>query len=242
MASRSDSVPLELGYEVAHDLAPVGLRDEDAERKGDRDYADEGRDRRLQPSKPVSLEAEDGEGSSADEERGGKKRHARQQMKAESGADDLRDVRRHRHELGLDPEAVPGSGHRLAAGLGEVQAAGDAELRRERLDEHRHQVGADDDPDEQVAELRARGAARGEVARIDVGDGRDERRPEERPERPQAGTFARERRLRGPKCRSLAGQDIFWGRLELARPGQIDGKDATGQSVPLGSRRPCSTT
>ena len=60
--------------------------------------------------------------------------------------------------------------------------------------EHRHQVRGDDHPQQQVAVLGAAGDVRGEVARIDVGDGGDERRPEQR----------RARRAPGPRRRSAA--------------------------------------
>ena len=39
--------------------------------------------------------------------------------------------------------------------LGQVLTGGDAELGRERLDQHRHQVAGDDDPQQHVAELGA---------------------------------------------------------------------------------------
>ena len=84
---------------------------------------------------------------------------------------------------------------------GEVLARGDAELRRERLDEHRHQVRGDDHPDERVAELRAAGDVRREVARVDVGDGGDERRPEER-EEPELAAAPED---------PLALADMLWG-------------------------------
>jgi hypothetical protein len=68
----------------------------------------------------------------------------------------------------------------LAADFRQVPAGGDAELRRQRLDKHRHQVRGDDHPDEREAELRAARDVRGEVAGIHVRDARDERRPQER--------------------------------------------------------------
>ena len=64
--------------------------------------------------------------------------------------------------------------------LGQRQARRDAELRRERLDEDRHQVRDDEHPQEHVAELRAGLDVGREVARVHVGDAGDERRAEER--------------------------------------------------------------
>jgi hypothetical protein len=72
-----------------------------------------------------------------------------------------------------------GRGKWLAAQLGQVAPGGDADLGREVLDQHRHQVGAEQDPQQQVAVLRAAGDVRREVAGVDVGDARDEGRAEQ---------------------------------------------------------------
>ena len=53
----------------------------------------------------------------------------------------------------------------LAADLRQVAARRDAELRRQRLDQHREQVRGDDHPDQPVAEARAAGDVGREVAR-----------------------------------------------------------------------------
>ena len=109
------------------------------------------------------------------------RRHAEQQVERDRRADELGQVGRHRDELGLDPQA-PGDRPRevLAAQLGQVAPGGDADLRRQVLDQHRHQVGGEQHPEQQVAELRAAGDVRGEVAGVDVGDAGDERRAEDR--------------------------------------------------------------
>ena len=95
---------------------------------------------------------------------------------------------------------------RVAADLGEVVAGGDAELRAHRLDQHRHQVRGQDDPEQQVAVLGARGDVGGEVARVDVGDRGDERRAEERPQPAQAPAPLGQRALRRLQHLLLAGQ------------------------------------
>ena len=77
----------------------------------------------------------------------------------------------------------------LAAQLGQVPPGGDADLRRQVLDQHRHQVGREDHPQQQVAVLGAAGDVGGEVARVDVGDRGDERRAEQR-QRRRAGARA----------------------------------------------------
>ena len=113
----------------------------------------------------------------------GKSGIPKRRLQADRGADELGEVGRHRDHLRLEPEpdARPVR-EPLAAHLGQVHPGGDPELRAHRLDQHRHQVGHEDHPQEQVAELRAAGHVRREVARVDVRDRGDEGRPEERPQ------------------------------------------------------------
>ena len=71
-------------------------------------------------------------------------------------------------------------GNRSRQTSGQVHPGRDPELRAHRLDQHRHQVRDEDDPEQQVAELRSARHVGREVAGIDVGDRGDEGRPEER--------------------------------------------------------------
>ena len=68
----------------------------------------------------------------------------------------------------------------LAAQLGQAAPGRDADLGRQELDQHRHQVRDEDHPQQQVAELGAAGDVGGEVAGVDVGDRGHERRADER--------------------------------------------------------------
>ena len=61
--------------------------------------------------------------------------------------------------------------------LREIGPAGDAQLGRQRLQQHRHQIAGDDDPQQGVAKLRAALDVGGEIARVDVGNAGDECRP-----------------------------------------------------------------
>ena len=99
-----------------------------------------------------------------------------------------------------------GSEKRVAADLGEIVASGDAELGAHRLDQHRHQVRDQDDPEQHVAVLRARGDVGGEVAGVDIRDRSDERRAEERPQPAQAASALGQRALRRLEHLLLAGQ------------------------------------
>ena len=99
-------------------------------------------------------------------------------------------------------------GKRSRQTSGRFLRGGDAELRAHRLDEHRHEVRGEDDPEQQVAVPRAGGHVRGEVARVDVRDRGDERRAEERPDAAEPAPFAGERRLRGREHTRLAREDV----------------------------------
>ena len=132
----------------------------------DHDHPDEGRDHGLEPPEAAGLQGQDQEGGGAGEERGREERQAREQVDADRGADELCDVGRHRDQLGLHPEQERDPpGEPLAADLRQVHARRDAELRAHRLDQHRHQVRDEDDPEEQVAELGAGRHVGREVAR-----------------------------------------------------------------------------
>ena len=64
--------------------------------------------------------------------------------------------------------------------LGKVVSAGNAQLRRQRLQQHRHQVAGDDDPQQRVAKLRTALDVGGKIAGVDIGNAGDERRSHKR--------------------------------------------------------------
>ena len=117
---------------------------------------------------------------------GDEERHVKEQVEPERGAEELGDVGRHRDELRLHPHH-PGQPARVvrAEALGQVAVGDDPELGREVLDQHRHQVRGEDDPEQQVAEAGAALDVGREVARVDVGDRGDERRAEHHQRRAQ---------------------------------------------------------
>ena len=204
------------------------LREEDLEGEGDDDHADERCDHRFEPAKPVALKGQDPEGTRAGQQPGGEERHAEQKVEAERGAEDLGQVGGHGDRLRLEPEPER---HRpakvVAAGLRQVAAGRDPQLRRERLHQHRHQVRGDDHPAEQVAVLGPARNVRGEVAGVDVGDRGDEGWPEEGPEPADTLALARQRGLGGAKRRCLAGEDV-------CRP---PGRPSTGAVPPISGSR-----
>ena len=114
------------------------------------------------------------------------KRQIEQQVQRDRATDDLGEIRCHGDQFGLQPVRDAGRGAGVVGDRLRQRAAGDeAELGRQELHQAGHRVGHDDDPDEQEAELRAGADVGGDVAGIDVGDGGDERRPEQEPAGPQ---------------------------------------------------------
>jgi hypothetical protein len=189
---------------MARDLAPIRVGKGQLHEVAGADHAHERRDDCLERPEAVPLQPQDQERRDPRHDRGGEERPAEQEMEAEGRAEELGEVGRHRDRLGLDPQPDRrASREPLAADLGQVAAGGDPELRRERLDQHRHQVRGEDHPAERVAELRAARDVRREVARVDVRDARDEGRPEERQD-PPAPRVASQRILGRPH---IAGGD-----------------------------------
>ena len=149
-------------------------------------------DGELEAPVAAVLQRQDRERDGGRHQPGGEGRDPEQEVERDRGADELREVGRDRDRLGLEPEA-PGDRSRegLAAELGQRAAARDADLRRQVLHEHRHQVRGDDHPDEQEAVLGAARDVGREVAGVDVGDGRDEGRAEQRQGGADAAAAAR---------------------------------------------------
>jgi hypothetical protein len=145
------------------------------------DDPEEARDRQLEPAVPVLLQRQDRERDRSGDQPGSERRHTEQQVERDRGPHELGEVGRDRDDLRLRPQPPRRRARQVrAAQLRQVHAGRDADLGRQVLHEHRHQVRGDDHPDEQEAVLRAAGDVRREVAGIDVGDGRDERRAEQR--------------------------------------------------------------
>ena len=192
------------------------------EGEADDDHADQADDGGLHVTEPASrLERQQREREHAGDHPGREQRHAEQEVEADRGAQELGQVGRHRDQLGLHPQCDRDRvGELVAADLGQVHARGDPELRAEGLDQHRHQVRRQDHPQQHVAILRTGSDVRGEVAGIDVGDGGDERRAEERPHRPDAPPFAGQRSLGCLRDPGLSGKRCADGVVNRQRPGR----------------------
>ena len=142
-------------------------------------------DRELELAKAQRLEPEDPKRDHACHQPGHEQRHPEQQVQPDRGAEELRDVGRHRHDLGLHPH--PEGERAVVFGshdLGIVEVGDNPELGRQVLDHHRDEVRRQHDPQQDVAELRAALHVGGEVPRVDVRDRGDERGTEHEQRRP----------------------------------------------------------
>ena len=208
-ARRTLSEPSKPGTKPCDDLARLRIGHHHLKRKRDDDHADQSRDRGLEAPEAAGLQREDPERRDTGENGRRKERDAEQQVEPDRSARELRDVGGHGDHLRLDPEQEARSSREpLPAELRQVAPGRDAELRAHRLDEHRHQVRHEHDPEQEVAELRPGSHVRGEVARVDIRDRRDERWAEERDVAPHPSPAPAERLLRSLEDARLAGQDV----------------------------------
>ena len=99
-------------------------------------------------------------------------RQMEQEIQGDGRADDLGEIARRNRELTEQPQHNRRRARVvIAACLGEVAAAGDAEPERERLQQDRHQVRQHDHAQQRVAVLRAAGEVGRPVAGVHVTDG-----------------------------------------------------------------------
>ena len=147
----------------------------------DDDHGEQPRDRALERPVPAFLQRQQPERDHPRHQAADRQGQPEEQVQRHRAADDLGQVGGDRDDLRLHPEPdVDPAREGVAADLGQVAARREAELGRQRLDQHRGDVGRDDHPEQQVAVLGAGGEVGGEVAGVDVGDRGDERRPEQR--------------------------------------------------------------
>ena len=86
-------------------------------------------------------------------------------------AEELGEIGRHRADLADDPHCPDQCLRKsLAAELGEIAPGDNSELRRQRLEQHRDDIGDDDDPEQVIIVFGAGLDVGREVPGIHVGD------------------------------------------------------------------------
>ena len=124
----------------------------------------------------------------AGEEHADGERDVEQQVERDRRADHLGEVAGGDRDLAEDPETDRDRPRVVvAAGLREIASGDDAELGREPLQQHRHEVREQDDAEQRVAELRSAGEIGGPVAGIHVADGDEVPGPGEGEQLPKEG-------------------------------------------------------
>ena len=161
-------------------------------------------DDRFQRAEAISFQAEDQEGDDCCQQAGDPERQAKEQVQRHCRPQEFSQVGCHGNQFHQDPhDPYNRLGKMFPAVFGQVLTSGNAQFGRERLQEHGHQVAAQDDPQQFVAELRSALDVGGKVARVHIGDAGDEGRTEEGQ---QAGE---------PAFLALAGKYGFASRVSV---------------------------
>ena len=189
--------------------------------EAEQDHPEQAGDGQLERPVAAALQSQQRERDDSGDHTAGEQRNAEQQVQRDRAADHLGQVGGDGHQLGLHPHAARDRAWEVvAAQLRQVAPGGQAQLGGQRLDQHRQQVGGDDHPEQQVAVLGAGGEVGGEVARVDVGDGRDEGRTEQ-----------------GEPAQPTALTDLAGGRSAVLGCGH----DVSPSSWSPSSTRPCTS-
>ena len=160
---------------------PIDRRDEHLDEVAERDDADHAADDQLDRPEAEAFEHQDAVGHDRGDDHPGEQRHLKQQGEPDGAAEELGEIGRHGGDLADDPHRQHDRPRKLlAAHFGEVAAGDDAELGRERLEQHRDQIGEQHHPEQAVAVFRPGLDVGREVARVHVGDRGDDRRAGER--------------------------------------------------------------
>ena len=157
--------------EAAGGFAPDWVCVENFIGKAQADAGDKGDNESFDEAEAATLQGEDDEDVEGGEKNAEEKRNVEKEIEGDGGAEDLSEVAGGDSQFAGDPEKNRhAAGIVVAAGLGEVAACDDAELRGKRLEKHRQEIADQDDAKERISEFRAAADVRGPVAGIHVAD------------------------------------------------------------------------
>ena len=134
--------------------SPVDRHDEHLDQITKRNDAHEAADNQFDRAEPEILKRQETVGHDRGHGHAGHERHMKQQGKADGAAQKFGKVGRHGGDL-ADPPHAPDHRRRkmIAAQLREIAAGDNPDLGRQRLKQHRDQVGEQHDPEQAVAYL-----------------------------------------------------------------------------------------
>lgn len=162
------------GDEADDGGAPDRMREKDFVGKASADGGDESDDESFDDAEAAALEGEDDQDVEAGDNHASEKGQAEKKLESNGGAENLGEVAGGDGDFADDPEDDGSTaGIMLAAGLGQIAAGGDAELRGKRLEKHGHEVAEKNDTEKGVAEFRAAADVGGPVAGVHIADGNE---------------------------------------------------------------------
>ena len=146
-------------------------RGSDLDRKADRDHDQQRDDEGFEEAKALVHQQQQQEGVERGDQRAADQGNAEQQFQRDRGADHLGQIAGDDRRLAGEPQQEidrPRIGG--AAGLRQIAIGGDAEPRRQRLQQDRHQVRQQDHRQQRVAKLRTAREVGRPVAGVHVAD------------------------------------------------------------------------
>ena len=151
--------------------APINRSDEHFGEIAKRDRGDQGADNDFDRSKPSRLEHQNAVCQHGRDAHAGDEGDVQQQGQTDGAAEEFGEVGRHRRHFADDPQRIDdGLGKMLAAHFGQVAPGDDAELGRQRLEQHGDDVGHQHDPQQRIAVFRAGLDVGREIAGVHIGD------------------------------------------------------------------------
>ena len=142
--------------------------------KGDR--RNERADNELGRAKPAAFKHQEPVDEDGGDPHPGDERNVQEQREANRGAEEFGEVGRHRRHFTDDPERPYGGPRKLlAAHFGQIAPSDDAELGRQRLEQHRRDACREHDPQQRIAVSRPGLDVGREIAWVHIGDRGDHR-------------------------------------------------------------------
>ena len=136
------------------------------------DGANQRNDESFYEAETAALQGKNEENVEPGDEHARQERQAEEQLQGDGRAQNFGEIAGGNGQFANHPKNQRGASRIvLAASLGEVPAGGNAKLRRERLQEHGHQIAQQDDAEKRVAEFRAATQVGSPVAGVHVADG-----------------------------------------------------------------------
>jgi hypothetical protein len=167
--------------EPLRDRPDIRVGDDELEEERQRDRGDEDDHEDFEPTIAMLLQVEHDQHVERGDDDAHGERDVEEEVQRDRRPDHLGEVAGRDRQLGPDPEEDPRAPRvPVPARLGQIATGGDAEPRRERLQQDRQQVGDEDDAEERVPESRAAGEIGRPVARIHVADGDEVSGPRKR--------------------------------------------------------------